>query len=546
MPKNLAEYEIESSEEEEEEADAGPTCNAPAYPHRAHSGFVPRELPDFGDGGAYPEIHVAQYPLDMGRKEKAGEVGNQVALRVGADGKVDFGAIVKQGKNKDMVVFSKYEDMVEKEEVDFDKPTEDETAATTEKTKAALQYLLDGRLERSRPSQAVQRPNKDPTFIKYTPTQTGNGGVTSRVIRMVEVLPDPLEPPKFQRKKVPGQSDEAPVPVMHSPPRKVSRADMEAWKIPPCMSNWKNSKGYTRPLDKLVAADGRGIMDPQISDNFAKVTEALFIAERVARDEVDQRAQISKLQSSKVKEHKEQDLRAMAQQLLDEKTHAVQLEANASDSDSDAALEEEEAKARDEIRWERRREMERERRLEAAGKKTKMSRDDDRDISEKIALGLATKTGGDDMMYDQRLFNQDAGMTTGFGAEDNYDIYDKPLLKGSSANMLASHRAKGHDDEMHGGEGAEAAYDKLVKTDKFRPDKGFDGTEEGRKRSRDDPVQFEKEEADPFGLDQFLTDAKKGKKAMDGVGSGRGGGMAASGGGSMDGGQKRDRLDFQK
>merc|ERR1719272_751003 len=205
-------------------------------------------------------------------------------------------------------------------------------------------------------------------------------------------------------------------------------------------------------------------MDPQISDNFAKVTEALFIAERVARDEVDQRAQISKLQSSKVKEHKEQDLRAMAQQLLDEKTHAVQLEANASDSDSDAALEEEEAKARDEIRWERRREMERERRLEAAGKKTKMSRDDDRDISEKIALGLATKTGGDDMMYDQRLFNQDAGMTTGFGAEDNYDIYDKPLLKGSSANMLASHRAKGgQDDEMHGGEGADAAYDKMMR-----------------------------------------------------------------------------------
>merc|ERR1712166_539766 len=181
-----------------------------------------------------------------------------------------------------------------------------------------------------------------------------NSGAQQRVIRMVEVQADPLEPPKFQRKKIPGQADTDPVPVMHSPPKRVSRADMEAWKIPPCMSNWKNSKGYTRPLDKLCAADGRGIADPQISDNFAKVTEALFIAERVARDEVDQRAQISKLQSSKVKEHKEQDLRAMAQQLLDEKTHAVQLEANASDDDdSDVALEEEEAKARDEIRWER-------------------------------------------------------------------------------------------------------------------------------------------------------------------------------------------------
>ena len=111
-------------------------CNAPAYPNRGRGGFVPREEEDFGDGGAYPEIHVAQYPLGMGRKDKvrhtherralespvfrciqegAGGKGSKaVALRVGADGKVDFGAIVKQGKNRDMVVYSRYEDMIQK------------------------------------------------------------------------------------------------------------------------------------------------------------------------------------------------------------------------------------------------------------------------------------------------------------------------------------------------------------------------------------------------------------------------------------------------
>ena len=31
------------------------------------------------------------------------------------------------------------------------------------------------------------------------------------------------------------------------------------WKIPPCISNWKNQKGYTIPLDKRLAADGRGL-----------------------------------------------------------------------------------------------------------------------------------------------------------------------------------------------------------------------------------------------------------------------------------------------
>jgi len=551
MPKNLEEYD---DEEEEEEEAAGPStvCNAPAYPNRGSGGFVPREEEDFGDGGAYPEIHVAQYPLGMGRKDKDGAGGKgskAVALRVGADGKVDFGAIVKQGKNRDMVVYSRYEDMIQKDQVDFERPTDEDQQKTVDKTKLAIEALLNGAVDRRRPSQAVQRPNRDPTFIKYTPSQNmlnQNSGAQQRVIRMVEVQADPLEPPKFQRKKIPGQADTDPVPVMHSPPKRVSRADMEAWKIPPCMSNWKNSKGYTRPLDKLCAADGRGIADPQISDNFAKVTEALFIAERVARDEMDHRNQIAKMQSQKKKEHKEADLRDMAQKLLDEKTHAVQEEVAADRVDSDEEKEEDEARQRDEIRWERRREMERERRLEAAGKNTKMARDADRDVSEKIALGLATKTGGDDQMYDQRLFNQESGMESGFGADDAYSLYDKPLMKGSSANMLASHRAKGHDDEMHGGEGAEKEYDKLLKTDRFRPDKGFEGTQDGRKRSRDTPVEFEKEEkeeADPFGLDQFLTDAKKGKKAMDGVQS-RKGGMDAAGGGGMGGSSGRDRLEF--
>ncbi len=37
--------------------------------------------------------------------------------------------------------------------------------------------------------------------------------------------------------------------------------------------------------------------------------------------------------------------------------------------------------------------------------------------SEKIALGLAQQSG-QDMQFDQRLFNQTEGMDSGFGAED--------------------------------------------------------------------------------------------------------------------------------
>ena len=157
------------------------------------------------------------------------------------------------------------------------------------------------------------------------------------------------------------------------------------------------------------------------------------------------------------------------------------------------------------IREERRRERERERRLEAKDahgtKKSKITRDRDRDISEKVrgecgcphadgacstmlqctlftaaaalspfkpcclsmqrlfkpccqgivrfycvlrlipalpspcrqvALGMVKVTGGE-VMYDQRLFNQDQGMAAGFGAEDSYGVYDKALFADRSA-----------------------------------------------------------------------------------------------------------------
>lgn len=48
---------------------------------------------------------------------------------------------------------------------------------------------------------------------------------------------------------------------MHSPPRKVTVEEQREWKIPPSISNWKNPKGYVIPLDKRLAADGRGLQE---------------------------------------------------------------------------------------------------------------------------------------------------------------------------------------------------------------------------------------------------------------------------------------------
>ena len=39
-------------------------------------------------------------------------------------------------------------------------------------------------------------------------------------------------------------------------------------------------QGYTIPLDKRLASDGRGLQDHTINDNFAKLAQALYTADR--------------------------------------------------------------------------------------------------------------------------------------------------------------------------------------------------------------------------------------------------------------------------
>lgn len=83
--------------------------------------------------------------------------------------------------------------------------------------------------------------------------------------------------------KIPRGPPSPPAPVLHSPTRKVSVKDQKEWKIPPCISNWKNAKGYTIPLDKRLAADGRGLQQTHINENFAKLAESLYVADRKVR-----------------------------------------------------------------------------------------------------------------------------------------------------------------------------------------------------------------------------------------------------------------------
>lgn len=541
----------------------------PPYPRRA--GWVPRKPEDFSGGGAYPEIHVAQYPLDMGRPD-ATKSGKTLAVGVDADGKIAYDAIVKQGANRDKIVYSDHKALVPKidelSEANLAKPDEEELEKTRRETAEALARKVEGKLAAANPKSLPSQPG-GAQYIKYTPSQQGAAfasGAQQRIIKMQDMPVDPLEPPKFRHVKVPRGAGSPPVPVMHSPPRPVTAEDQKNWKIPPCISNWKNPKGYTIPLDKRLAADGRGLQEVRINDKFAQFSEALYVAESKAREAIEMRGRIQRELLAKEKAKKEAELRELAQRARLERggglaaradtggyaTAAAGAGGHAMDEDEElpgppplappppqfeeTAQEREERRRRDEIREERRRERERERRLEEkeahGGKKSKITRDRERDISEKIALGMAAVGGAGEVQYDQRLFNQDQGMGTGFGGDDGYNVYDKALFADRSATT--SHRPKAVDDE-EGGAAAGARG-----TERFKPDRGFAGADAAPAGPRTKAVEFEKHaeaEADPFGLDQFLDQVKGGgagrkKGALDGIG--QGGMRAGGGGGSYD------------
>ncbi len=93
-------------------------------------------------------------------------------------------------------------------------------------------------------------------------------------------------------------------------------------------------------------------------------------------------------------------------------------------------------------------------------------------------------------LFDSRLFNQSAGLDSGFGAEDEYNQYSKPLFDRGVVESI--YKPKSNDDGML--EDADAEIQKLKEqsTRRFQPDKGFSGAESAGAAKRTGPVQFTK------------------------------------------------------
>jgi hypothetical protein len=115
------------------------------------------------------------------------------------------------------------------------------------------------------------------------------------------------------------------------------------------------------------------------------------------------------------------------------------------------------------------------------------------------------------------------------------------------------------DAEVYGGEaapppgGGEEGGDDALRGARFKPDRGFAGTEAGPGGAKagggrvGGPVAFERppEDDDPFGLGQFISEVRKGGGGGGAGAPGRPGAMAAAAGGGDGAPSGRNRVDFQ-
>lgn len=481
--------------------------------------------------------HQERAAEDAIERRSTARVVQSMALTIptegGAAGSAKYSLVAKIGHGPDRRVQTSLTEALPARSIDpasLARPTPDQVAAETEEAKAALQALVQAKMAKVQPTNfSAGRVDQ---LVRFTPR---SGGET-RMIRLVEAPLDPLEPAKFKHKRIPRAPPSPPAPRLHSPPRKATADEQKSWHIPPCVSSWKNPKGYTVPLDKRLAADGRALQEGVLNSRVSDLAEALFMTEKASREEVEMRAAVQKKVAEAEQRQRDEQLRVLAEKArIEAKQRAVEVERAAREeerhlrrrgqTDIDAGHLGITIRERERIRRETAYERERELRLSRMSVEQRAriaDREANRDISEKIALGQVGGAGtavGQEGLFDERLFDRSAGVAAGYGGgeDEMYNLYDKPLFSSSALHMIYRPHLTAED-----GEEGDAAADGAGRLGK--PDRAFTGVDV--KQVQEGPVQFERHlgasktatasrEADPFGVDQFLSQAKQGKRPAE-------------------------------
>lgn len=166
------------------------------------------------------------------------------------------------------------------------RPTLEEVREETRITAKIIQENLNNIISRTQPKAAGNSSSSQTNIV----AQDDN-----RFIQIRTKAVDPFEPPNVRHKRAPRGPPSPPTPLLHSPPRNKMMTDAivdgKDWKIPSCISNWKNPYGYTIPLDKRTANNKKGLIGP-LSDSSNDLADALAIAERHSKREVELRKEV--------------------------------------------------------------------------------------------------------------------------------------------------------------------------------------------------------------------------------------------------------------
>eukprot|EP00826_Nyctotherus_ovalis_P059099 TRINITY_DN8189_c0_g1_i8.p1 TRINITY_DN8189_c0_g1~~TRINITY_DN8189_c0_g1_i8.p1 ORF type:complete len:430 (-),score=137.48 TRINITY_DN8189_c0_g1_i8:42-1256(-) len=341
------------------------------------------------------------------------------------------------------------------------KPSEEKKLEIAQKTAAALGLRVTSKTDAAYVTSTAFKAREPDKYVKLKPAALFGTQESNKLIKITTQESDPLQPPRFKHKRIPRGVPSPPPAVLHSPQRKLTLKDQQDMKVPPCISNWKNAKGHIIPLHMRLMADGRNIQDLSVNSRFGSFSEALYTAEKEARKEIEERNKLlTRIDLIKAKGEEER-LRTAANNARKEKISImasnissvaytdrirrkddVSLQGKRKEDEEELTAAQREREA---IRRQKRYELRRDQRIEAARKKkAKFAGDEEREVTEKIALGVAQPTSKE-TMYDQRLFNQSAGVTSGFGDEDDYNLYDKPLFADRTETAL--HKIKRTDNE---------------------------------------------------------------------------------------------------
>lgn len=230
---------------------------------------------DFGDGGAFAEIHIPQYPLGLGRrasKETLLNNSSSISSRL-----IESALVVKTASASQLVGASKAE-------IDDN----------VQRTRQAIQQKLEehssnvGNLsQRSDPLD----PRLKSGVVDATNARRARGGEV-----VVQVVADPA-------------------PIIRSPTKKPRNkeeesAQKELTSVPFCVSSWTNKKNLVIALEDRVASAHEETDAPQLGANHISLAQAL---NKAKKDVGNQQALEEKMQRE-VQEQKQAEIEGSALQ----------------------------------------------------------------------------------------------------------------------------------------------------------------------------------------------------------------------------------------